>query len=139
MKELRNLYNVAHLNAKNCQALTAYASANPSIIANGYLAASQMIAAKFIFNPLTKIKLFTEGKNSLEEIISKNPREYELFYIRYTIQKNTPGFLGYHKNLKTDKLILINFMNESKDEDLKKHILYYLTNTNDVWTELKRN
>ncbi|MEZ4923851.1 MAG: hypothetical protein R2780_11815 [Crocinitomicaceae bacterium] len=139
MTKLRELYNVAHIDAQNCNCLIENAQHDSAVVSQGYLAAGIIISAKFLFNPLTKIKLFNDGKKRLEDLIAQNPRAYELFYIRYSIQKNTPSFLGYNRNLNTDRMILVNFFENSNDQILKDHILFYLQNTDDLWPELTKS
>ncbi|MCB9198847.1 MAG: hypothetical protein H6600_10335 [Flavobacteriales bacterium] len=131
MQVIRELYNIAHLRSDYCDRLIEITTERDEAVVLGYHAAAMMISAKFVVNPFTKVKSFNIGKQKLETLIQTNKNEYELIYLRYSIQKNTPSFLGYNKNIKTDRIILMNFLNQSQDQLLKDHIVHYLKNTQD--------
>jgi hypothetical protein len=102
---------------------------NPLV--NGYFAATCMVMADHVFNPYSKFKYFIDGKNHLEITIKQFPDNLELRLIRFAIQTNAPAFLGYTKEIQTDKDYLIkNFAKLSSsaenDLELKKLIIDYL-------------
>lgn len=72
----------------------------------GYLGGFQTIRAKHVFNPLKKLSTFKEGKKNLELAIIKEPQSAELRFIRLSIQKNAPSFLGYSNQMETDILFI---------------------------------
>ena len=105
---------------------------NADPLVKGYLAATCMVMAKHAYNPYSKFKYFIDGKNELEISIAQSPNHVELRLIRFAIQTNVPIFLGYSKDIKTDKVFLIKNMNNldasnSGDVELKKIIKTYLT------------
>lgn len=67
-----------------------------------YLGALQTIRANHVFSPITKLSTFKEGKKNIEQAINKEPNNAELRFIRLSIQKNAPSFLGYKSNMKED-------------------------------------
>ncbi|MCT1530497.1 hypothetical protein M3B46_05785 [Sphingobacterium daejeonense] len=69
----------------------------------GYLGGLQTIWANHVFNPINKLKTFKEGKNKIEKAIKLDPENVELRFIRLSIQKNAPSFLGYNSNINSDK------------------------------------
>ncbi|WP_138090688.1 hypothetical protein [Sphingobacterium daejeonense] len=69
----------------------------------GYLGGLQTIWANHVFNPINKLKTFKEGKNNIEKAIKLDPENVELRFIRLSIQKNAPLFLGYNSNINSDK------------------------------------
>lgn len=69
----------------------------------GYLGGLQTIWANHVFNPINKLKTFKEGKNNIEKAIKLDPENVELRFIRLSIQKNAPSFLGYNSNINSDK------------------------------------
>ena len=69
----------------------------------GYLGGLQTIWANHVFNPINKLKTFKEGKNKIEKAIKLDPENVELRFIRLSIQKNAPLFLGYNSNINSDK------------------------------------
>ncbi len=90
-------------------------SSNPSIIA--YVIAMEMKQAEYIFNPVTKLKIFKKSKNNLNVLIEENPNDVHLRYIRLVLQENTPGILGYNDFIEEDKLFLKNKMTIVDDSD----------------------
>lgn len=78
-------------------------SKEKSVIALAYLGAYQKIWANHVFNPLSKLATFKKGKNNIELAISKEPENVEIRYIRFSVQKNAPSFLGFNNNIKEDR------------------------------------
>jgi hypothetical protein len=72
----------------------------------GYVVSLQMKQAKYKTMPWSKLKVFNTNKNKLEELISKNPNNVHLRYVRLVIQENTPNILGYTSSIKKDKQFL---------------------------------
>lgn len=72
-----------------------------------YLGGLQTIWANHVFNPLSKLKTFKEGKKNIEKAIEKEPENVELRFIRLSVQKNAPSFLGYTSNIHEDTEFII--------------------------------
>lgn len=89
---------------------------------NGYLAAATMMMAKYSFSPIRKFNYFEKGKKLLEQAIQKDPEEVELRYLRFAVQSNLPGFLGYKKQMKYDRAFLESSVPNLTDEELKQMI-----------------
>lgn len=68
----------------------------------GYLGGMQTIWANHVINPISKLNTFNTGKKNIEEAIKNAPDNVELRYIRLSVQKNAPSFLGYYANMKED-------------------------------------
>lgn len=103
---------------------------NPALV-DGYIAATNMVMAKHVFNPYSKFKYFIDGKKLLEKTILKHPENTELRLIRFAIQTNVPTFLGYNQEINADKLFLLkNYskldINSANDNQLKLIIKEYL-------------
>lgn len=69
----------------------------------GFHAAAEMIHANHGWNVIDQWMTFTQWRDSIEWAISKEPHSPELRLIRFGIQDNAPGFLGYNKDLKEDR------------------------------------
>lgn len=96
----------------------------------GYAAALQIMMAKYYFNPLSKYDAFQKGKTQLDLLIVKYPKEIELYYLRFSIQCNTPEFLGYNTSIYSDKKFMLNNIANLKDRDLQKRIVAFLISSN---------
>jgi hypothetical protein len=126
---LRKLYYEAAENktaVKKLSALLAKVNDNSDAILIGYRGATEMMEAKYAFNPVTKLSRFNKGKNYLEKAIKKEPKQVELRFIRFSIQTNLPSFLGYNDHIKIDKDALINSVVKIDDKQLKNNIIDYL-------------
>ena len=125
--ELRNLYEQAINNEKaNLRLANLIHSGNNSATIIGYKGAGTMILANHVFSPISKLNKFNRGKKLLEQAVKQDPTNLELRYLRLTIQTNVPKFLGYSKEINTDKTILINGLEQLSDKDLKNRIVDYL-------------
>lgn len=111
---------------ENIQALEEYAR---SPVEKGYLAAYQIFMAKHLSNPFKKLQQFKRGKNTLEDLINKNPDELELRYIRLCIQFYAPRMLGYSSHIDQDKDFVVRNLHEMKDRETKQLIYTYLEGT----------
>ncbi len=93
---------------------------------NGYKGASVMIEAKHMMNPLNRWSKFKEGKVMMEEAIKADYKNYELRFLRHSIQTNVPSVLGYSGEIETDKKFLVSGLMSLKDEDLKNRVYKFL-------------
>lgn len=126
---LRKLYYEAAENktaVKKLSVLLTKVNDNSDAILIGYKGATEMMEAKYAFNPVTKLSRFNKGKNYLEKAIKKDQKNIELRFIRFSIQTNLPSFLGYNDHLKIDKEALINAVVKIDDKQLKNNIIDYL-------------
>ncbi len=88
--------------------------------AKGYVAAMNFMKSRFVKNPFTKLKFFKIGKNELDTVILKHPKNIEMRYIRYLMQKQIPVFLGYNENIDEDFSLIVNEIVESDYSNMFK-------------------
>lgn len=105
-----------------------------------YYAASEMASAQYKFSPIAKLNTFNSGKRKLEKAALADPDNIEIRYIRYAIQCNAPAFLGYAKNIKTDREFILKNLStlKTKDIDLFSHICAYLLTREQLTDEEKK-
>lgn len=104
--------------------------------AKGYNAAMNFMKSRYVTFPFTKLKYFKEGKNELDEVIKNNPRNVEIRYLRFLMQKQIPEFLGYHENIKEDFLMILKGLNMSNLKfEQKVKILQNMLLTKDLTSE----
>ena len=126
---VRSLFYVA---AENKSAAEKFSKALSNVDQNSspvllcYKGVAQMIQAKHVFSPFSKLERFKRGKNLIEESISRDPNDVELRFLRFSIQSNLPGFLGYDKQISRDKIKLLNGYRDIKDAGLRKCIFDFL-------------
>lgn len=93
--------------------------------AKGYIAVMYFMKSRLVTFPFTKLKYFKIGKQHLDEVITNNPTNVELRYLRYVMQKQIPEFLGYHKNINEDFTIIVNQLINS---DLQNSFKFQIIN-----------
>lgn len=104
LESLRVNYKKAVSDKKTCLAMIKELSTGKeSSVQLGYLGAFQMIWAKHITNPISKLKTFNKGKKSIEHAVMAEPNNLEIRILRLSVQKNSPAFLGYKKNIEEDE------------------------------------
>jgi len=91
-------------------------------IENAYLGVSYIMKSKYKFNPISKLYLFSKGKEILERSIKEEPSNLELKFLRLSIQQNIPEILAYNQNIEEDQKFINNNINKNKDGALKKLI-----------------
>ena len=124
LNEVRSSYSKAVLDKKLCKKMIEELelSKEKYVIALAYLGAYQTIWANHVFNPLSKLATFKKGKNNIESAISKEPENVEIRYIRFSVQKNAPSFLGYNSHLKEDRDFLVKNKKNINSDLLQKNI-----------------
>lgn len=124
MNEVRTNFNLAVQDKNICkkmmEKLEQYYEKSSVYLA--YLGGYQTIWANHVFNPLSKLATFKKGKNNIELAISKEPENVEIRYIRFSVQKNAPSFLGYNSHLKEDKDFLVKNKKNINSDFVQKNI-----------------
>src|SRR5690606_31524269 len=87
-----------------------------------YLGGLQTIWANHVFNPISKLNTFKEGKKNIDQAIKKEPDNVELRFIRLSVQKNAPSFLGYKSNRNEDAKFIKENRHQIGSEILQKNI-----------------
>jgi hypothetical protein len=87
-----------------------------------YLGAYQTIWANHVINPFGKLSTFNKGKKNLQKAVAMDDDNIEIRFLRYSIQKNAPKFLGYSSDLSSDKKFIESHLDEVNSAELKKMI-----------------
>ncbi|MFD0795006.1 hypothetical protein ACFQZX_15395 [Mucilaginibacter litoreus] len=108
--------------------LTSIKDRHPLI--NGYIGTLQALKAKHAWNPYYKIKHLNDSEKTFKEAVSHDPHNIEIRFMRFSIEHNVPGFLGFNKNLVTDRQEMVrqieNKNYSSADKALVKTIIDFL-------------
>lgn len=140
--KVRDLYYRASANKEDAEIFHEYLIAKPEIttdLLSGYKGISYMIKANYSWNPYNKLSFFNKGKDLLDNAIGKDPSNVELRFLRYCVQANAPGFLGYSGKIKEDKALILYGYAFLKDTDLKYRIKNYLNTSKYLTEEEKRS
>lgn len=139
MITIRDLYAKASTSKTDSEKLktTLEAIKTPNECIKGYIAVSNMIEANYVYSPYTKLSYFNKGKALLDQAIKNDNQNIELRYLRLCVQTNAPSFLGYNKQIETDKAFIILKYSALTDLDLKKRIREYMIQSS-ICTELEK-
>lgn len=134
IKHVRELYAKAAYTEDATNQLINYLSDKKELspLLLGYKGSATALLAKYSINPYRKVKYFNAGVAVVEKAIKKEPSNFELRYIRFSIQTNAPGFLGYYDNIASDKSFLLKGISAISDQDLKKNVTAFLKSSTEV-------
>ncbi|WP_288448547.1 hypothetical protein [uncultured Chryseobacterium sp.] len=115
---VRSNYNKAMVDKDLCALMIKDLQQADENIAFAYLGGLETVWAKHALNPILKLKAFNKGKRKIEQAVQKEPENIEIRFIRLSVQKHAPSFLGYNDNMKED----ISFI-QTKRQEIKSQIL----------------
>lgn len=134
LEKVRTLYGQAaekEKAARELLVLTEQKNSDEPVLL-GYKAAGHMMMAKHVGNPFKKMSHFNKGKDYLSRAIEADKQNLELRFLRFAVQAEAPGFLGYRENLQEDKALLLRGVGQIEDRELHKMILNYLKTSNSL-------
>ncbi len=142
LSDVRELYKNSVSEKKSCMKLISILepyNENNNVLLTAYKACTTMIMANHIFNPMYKLFIFNQGKKLLEKCVNADKENTEIRYLRFTIQSNSPAFLGYNNSISNDKIFLLNAVSGTKDLQLKKLIISFLISSEHLTLIEKQN
>ena len=87
---------------------------HPVILAYNYTGKLMML--DYSNNPFEKYKIFKTKTKQIDSIINTNQKNIEIRLLRYALQKNSPYFLKYNSDLRSDlKYIKSNLYKENEN------------------------
>lgn len=132
LEKVRVNYEKAVLDKTLCRKMIEDLSPHTeSSIHLAYLGAFQVIWAKHIDNIISKFATFNKGKKNIETAVNAAPKNIEIRFVRLSIQKNCPSFLGYKNNIAEDITFLESHIRNIKSIRLRKMIAT-ITKQNDL-------
>jgi hypothetical protein len=98
---------------------------SPSALEMAYLGSVQAIRAKHAWNPVNKMSYLGKGFDIINNAVAKDPNNLEVRFLRFSLQYYVPSFLGYSKNITTDKNKIVNIIKNTEpiNLDIEKEIL----------------
>jgi hypothetical protein len=102
----------------------------PTGLITGYMGTLEALKAKHAWNPYFKIKYLKDAEKSFKGAVILDPANIEIRFMRFSVEHNVPGFLGYNKNLAVDRTEIIKQIDRkhysSADAALVKTIISFL-------------
>ncbi|CAN5914043.1 hypothetical protein BH24BAC1_BH24BAC1_31150 [soil metagenome] len=102
---LKKAQNDAQAGDRFVRQMEGYKGQDPVLL--GYKAAAQAIQAKYVRNPVRKLRSIRQSAATFEQAVGLNPSEPELRFLRYSVESNTPGMLNLSAHTAQDKAFLI--------------------------------
>lgn len=87
-----------------------------------YLGAFQAIMANHVFSPLEKLSTFNQGRKNIDKAVQQSPLDPEIRFVRLSIQKNSPAFLGYNNQIDEDQAYLKGKIESITSVELKNQV-----------------
>lgn len=104
LDHIRVSYEQAPENKTICrQMIEKLASKKQSPVHLAYLGAFKAIWAKHTLNPISKLSTFKKGKALIEQAVRDDPDNVEIRFVRLSVQKKCPSFLGYNTQIEGDQ------------------------------------
>lgn len=101
-------------------------SPKPPIII-GYVAMLEALKAKHAWNPYSKFNYLGKSKKTFQKAVLADPDNMEIRFMRFSVEHFLPSYLGYSKNLKSDKAVIIEQLKKpSKDKEYEKSVVKFL-------------
>ena len=116
LPELRQLYLEAVESEVKTQQFMNYMNSinHDDPLMHGYFASAQALVSKHASKPSDKLKNIRLAAQSFEAAISKNPKDAELRFLRFSVQHNLPRFLGFSGDLNDDLEVILQNISETK-------------------------
>lgn len=98
-------------------------------IIQAYIGTLRALKAKHTWNPYYKIKYISDAEKDYQAAVAADPHNMEIRFMRFSVEHNVPGFLGYNKNLTADRLEIIHQLNNrtgEEDKDLVVAVIKFL-------------
>ena len=92
---------------------------NPVVLA--YNCTGKLMLLEYSSNPFEKFRIFNAKTTQLDSLIHENPQQIEIRLLRYTVQKNSPYFLGYFTDIGDDITCIKSHLDKVND-NLQLHI-----------------
>ncbi|MEM7162299.1 MAG: hypothetical protein AAF487_07635 [Bacteroidota bacterium] len=91
-----------------------------------YEAAMEALMAKVAWNPLSKIGHVKKSQEIFDKAIEMDPRNVEIRFLRFSVEWHIPRWLGYSKNLQSDKDFIMNRYTEFDTSCLSQDMLNFI-------------
>lgn len=112
MDEIRNIKLAVHRAIESSsvtdslyRVLKSRGTENPLIV--GYIGTLEALKAKHSWNPYNKIRYVSLSQKTMKKAVDRDPNNLEIRFMRFTIQHNTPSFLGFSKDLEEDRKAIV--------------------------------
>jgi len=135
LRHIRSLLVVCMNSSKTTDSLYKSLAAirKPTGVITAYLATLSACKAKLSWNPYMKVKHLNNAEATYKTAVNADPHNIEIRFLRFSVEHNVPGFLGFNKDLVTDRDEIISQLDKKNygtgDKDLTIAIIKFLLNS----------
>lgn len=109
LEDIRQNYQLAVSDKNICRRMiSSLEDSQRSPVEQAYCGAFQAIWANHTSSLGEKLSSFNKGKKNIDAAAKKSPQDIEIKFIRLSIQKSSPAFLGYKDKMKEDRTFILN-------------------------------
>jgi len=135
LRHIRSVLVVCMNNSKTTDSLYKSLAVirNPTGVITAYLVTLSACKAKLSWNPYMKVKHLNNAEATYKTAVAADPHNIEIRFLRFSVEHNVPGFLGFNKDLITDRDEIIAQLDKKNygtgDKDLTVAIIKFLLNS----------
>ena len=128
IKKVRaDFYEIALNSSRTIEVLNEVrAIENPSAVIKAYEGAIEAMMARVVWNPITKLKHVRKSQKIFKEAVKMDEDNVEVRFIRFAVEYNIPHWLGFSKNLQTDKDFIMANLEKFDLTCITKEMLNYI-------------
>ena len=79
----------------------------PSAAVVGYHALAEAVRARYLWNPLAKLRAVREARRLFGRAVALDPQNVEVRFLRYSVEANVPRYLGLSDHLADDRAAVL--------------------------------
>lgn len=123
--DIRKKYQLAVYDSKVANALSDKLNKieKPDALTLAYKGSTEALKAKHAWNPYTKLEYMNSFDKIINEAVRMSSDDIEIRFLRYSVQLNTPKYLGLSKNMAEDKSMIVNLFLQKKFKNKDKVML----------------
>ncbi|MEQ9425654.1 MAG: hypothetical protein RJQ09_14610 [Cyclobacteriaceae bacterium] len=134
-QNLRKVFHAAVLDAEKIPEFLSIVKGikNPTPIEMAYQAAAEALKAQEEWNPVEKLLYLKKFNKMMQKAVDLDASEIEIRFLRFGIEYNIPGILGFSKNMPSDKQMIIDSVARIEkfevDQNFTRYILTLLSDS----------
>lgn len=99
---------------------------HPSPLYTAYKAATMALLAKPGWNLFKKMSYLRASKRNFEDAIARDELDVEIRFLRLSVEHHLPKYLGYSKNLREDKKVIMEKIASFSEKNLSEEVVNYI-------------
>ena len=129
VEQIRNLIFFSDFDLeKSIQVLTDIKASNlTGPLAKAYEGATEALVAKYSWYPWDKISHLKEGVKAIENAVLADENNIEIRFLRFYVENSIPSYLGYSKNIDSDKEVIMSNIANLNSLALAKEIAQFIS------------